>query len=711
MISRKPLQAAIPSRHILRLISVLFGAIFIIFLFISDSLAVTATESEMEQVCRNWLNRMVDVKGSWAGSVSPQIIDISEITDADLLLARTYKISPRGFVVVPVLKELPPVKAFSDQGVLEPDERHGMGALLRDILKDRIQKYIDTYGSIDARQGLRGEVLFDRKHRQLWDIYLQDEDDFKVYLKSANRDRDEEVGPLLTTAWHQTAPYNTFCPWGDDGRTVVWCVATALAQIMWYHQWPPAGFGHTNFQWDGDHSCGGSSAGLYLTANFSDGYDYTETALNAAEIGFETGMAYHVDYGVCYSIGYIDPIYSFMPQNFAYRNTITLHERPGYTPQAWFQLIVDEINLNQPIQYLIYNHMIVADGWAIYDTQEYYHMNYGWGGGSNGWYALDNLYCGWAGCDLSEEKMFTDIIPDKGIMFYADTIAGNVPLEINFTASSDQAIDNWIWDLGDGDVSYEQNPVYTYEEAGIYDVSLTIEYGESGREKTRTEYIYVLADTLSGGDHQIEPGDIIEVVINAKNMIPLSELTIPIEYSGDLDLTYNSYSVSGCRTELFQHISTAYNQPASKLLAFTMSPWTSGYSTFPYLPAGEGAILKLYFTVAPDAQPGQQTTIRFNGFASFNPTFVGSIRGQVHDYHPEIINAVVELIGICGDADGDGIINILDILFLINYLYKSGAAPEHQHLSDVNSDTRINILDVVYLINYKYKSGAEPDCP
>jgi len=66
---------------------------------------------------------------------------------------------------------------------------------------------------------------------------------------------------------------------------------------------------------------------------------------------------------------------------------------------------------------------------------------------------------------------------------------------------------------------------------------------------------------------------------------------------------------------------------------------------------------------------------------------------------------------ICGDADGDMLINILDIVFIINFIYKSGPEPNPVESVDVNSDYEINILDVVYIINYVYKSGPEPDCP
>jgi sugar lactone lactonase YvrE len=65
---------------------------------------------------------------------------------------------------------------------------------------------------------------------------------------------------------------------------------------------------------------------------------------------------------------------------------------------------------------------------------------------------------------------------------------------------------------------------------------------------------------------------------------------------------------------------------------------------------------------------------------------------------------------ICGDSDGDRTINILDIVYLINHLYKSGPPPEPIESVDVNSDMDLNILDVVYLINYIYKSGLAPNC-
>jgi len=66
---------------------------------------------------------------------------------------------------------------------------------------------------------------------------------------------------------------------------------------------------------------------------------------------------------------------------------------------------------------------------------------------------------------------------------------------------------------------------------------------------------------------------------------------------------------------------------------------------------------------------------------------------------------------VCGDADGDGGVNILDATYLINYLYKSGPPPDIEEAADVNNTGNINLLDITYLINYLYKSGPALSCP
>lgn len=101
----------------------------------------------------------------------------------------------------------------------------------------------------------------------------------------------------------------------------------------------------------------------------------------------------------------------------------------------------------------------------------------------------------------------------------------------------------------------------------------------------------------------------------------------------------------------------------------------------------------------------------------FDEDLIGNVCDNCPEvYNPDQTDADGNDIGdacqhVCGDPDGDENTNILDIVYMINYLYKNGPAPVSPNESDVNSDSYINILDIVYLINYIYKNGPEPTCP
>ncbi|MEW5924160.1 MAG: M6 family metalloprotease domain-containing protein, partial [Candidatus Zixiibacteriota bacterium] len=66
---------------------------------------------------------------------------------------------------------------------------------------------------------------------------------------------------------------------------------------------------------------------------------------------------------------------------------------------------------------------------------------------------------------------------------------------------------------------------------------------------------------------------------------------------------------------------------------------------------------------------------------------------------------------VCGDANSSGTVNLLDVTFLINYLYRGGPEPIPPQSGDANASGSLNILDVTYIINYLYRSGPEPLCP
>ncbi len=63
-----------------------------------------------------------------------------------------------------------------------------------------------------------------------------------------------------------------------------------------------------------------------------------------------------------------------------------------------------------------------------------------------------------------------------------------------------------------------------------------------------------------------------------------------------------------------------------------------------------------------------------------------------------------------GDANRDGIVEIGDVVFLMNYLYRNGSVPDPMVLGDSNCDEVLNLADLVFLINYLFKSGPPPSC-
>ncbi len=66
---------------------------------------------------------------------------------------------------------------------------------------------------------------------------------------------------------------------------------------------------------------------------------------------------------------------------------------------------------------------------------------------------------------------------------------------------------------------------------------------------------------------------------------------------------------------------------------------------------------------------------------------------------------------VCGDANGDDIVNVGDAIFLINYIFKAGPEPLPKIAGDASCDEELNVGDAIYIINYVFNGGPEPCCP
>ena len=210
------------------------------------------------------------------------------------------------------------------------------------------------------------------------------------------------VDPLCKTKWDQNPYYNDMCPWDYDSvkRTVTGCPATAMAQIMKYWNYPAKGFGFHSY----NHSKYGT-----LSANFSGttyDWDNMPNEVNStndavALLMYHCGVAVEMDYGVKVSSSYLINEWTISkektceyayPTYFGYDTNIKGIHKKDYSDREWKNLLKNELDNGRPVQYRGADkesgHTWVCDG---YDENDYFHMNWGWGGFCDGFYALDNL--------------------------------------------------------------------------------------------------------------------------------------------------------------------------------------------------------------------------------------------------------------------------------------------------------------------------------
>ncbi len=290
-----------------------------------------------------------------------------------------------------------------------------------------------------------------------------------------------------------------------------------------------------------------------------------------------------------------------------------------------------------------------------------------------------------------------------GVWFVADTTIGWVPYDINFTGNSTLNVDTWDWNFGDDKYSSLQSPTHEYETPGWYSVSLQIDAAGDIRTSQRQNYIIALADSLVIDDSiSASIGETIEVIVKSRNTIPLSSILIPIEYPGDLDIDYDSFSTAGCRTEYFVANQLVHDDSYVKRVTLRLK--NSALGSLPDLPPGEGDIIKLYFTIPYTAQSSQSSTISFDGYSDYSPSFLG----RYLNYDVKTTSCAVTICIPKGNVDGIPGIFVSDLTFLVNFIFKGGVAPVPYDAGDVNCEHGINVADLTYMVNYVFKGGPPP---
>ncbi|MBQ7443525.1 MAG: C10 family peptidase [Bacteroidaceae bacterium] len=264
------------------------------------------------------------------------------------------------------------------------------------------------------------------------------------------------IPALMTSKWNQGSPYNNECPlYTDNKRCVTGCVATAMAQVMYYQRAksvaattkaiPSYNTGEMQVKgiakgapldWDNMRDDGGSTAAQHLAV---------------AQLMHYCGVSVEMGYTSSSSGAYSSMVGDALKNYFGYGSSVQYVGRYGYSNIEWDALLYNELAHDRPLYLSGANsqagHAFVCDG---YDGKRNFHINWGWGGQSDGYYLLSKLTPGSQGIGGSSD----------GYNDYQEAVIGIVPANyskkaIPFSDTSLKRLCVAAWDTdGDGEVTY-----------------------------------------------------------------------------------------------------------------------------------------------------------------------------------------------------------------------------------------------------------------
>ena len=240
------------------------------------------------------------------------------------------------------------------------------------------------------------------------------------------------VTPMLTSTWGQGVPYNNRCPSIDGQLCVTGCIATAMAQVLYYWKFPliaPAVGSYktstnkisvpalpmVDLDWDN-----------MLDAYRLGYYDDVQAAAVATLMRY-CGQACKMDYGIGNSTSWVGNQLDGL-KLFKYNSDAVYVSRVDYSDDDWLSMLLNELTSERPVLYVGYgnrdSHAFVIDG---YDGEKY-HINWGWNSYADGYFAMGAFNAG--GYSLNEgHQMIINLYPDPKEIPY-DFLAGGIYYKI-----------------------------------------------------------------------------------------------------------------------------------------------------------------------------------------------------------------------------------------------------------------------------------------
>ena len=277
-----------------------------------------------------------------------------------------------GFVIVSNDDRTEPILGYSDNGHFDPEN-------MPENMRAWLQGYADQIAWLNEHPEVQNTIQ-------------------KAPTKNP-------VAPLMQSEWNQDSPYNNNCPIFLNGnRSVTGCVATAMAQVMYYHQWPNSTKKEIpSYQFATKYSSGPltSEAVPVTNLNWNDMLPfYTSSATDVQKAAVAAlmhccGTSVNMDYADAANGGSganTGKVAGAMKEYFDYSATTRYVGRGSYSMDDWNNLIYSELAEGRPVLYGGQSsgggHAFVVDG---YDGDELFHVNWGWGGHQDGYFLLSVL--------------------------------------------------------------------------------------------------------------------------------------------------------------------------------------------------------------------------------------------------------------------------------------------------------------------------------
>jgi len=278
----------------------------------------------------------------------------------------------QGYVIISAEDRTEPVLGYSDEGPFTPESVPAGLQIWLDMYEEAIRHLIETNQTTTV-----DETASDQTSNSI-----------KATVS---------ISPLLgNIKWGQGDPYNTLCPYDQTESTnaLVGCVATGMAQVMKYWEWPVRGTGSKSYVED-DYGTLTADFGTttYDWDNMTDTYDDASTAIQktaVATLMYHCGVSVGMNYGVAGSSSSLNEAGKALVSYFGYDTDVKVASRPYYTSAEWIALVKSELISGSPVIYRGSDdnsgHLFVCDG---VDNTDYFHINWGWNGYCNGYFNLN----------------------------------------------------------------------------------------------------------------------------------------------------------------------------------------------------------------------------------------------------------------------------------------------------------------------------------